>query len=159
MRIFFSHEDSLLTVTRRGCNPRFRGGGCDRKQNAQDSKGGVDRPSNQTSPLSTPFSPDRYLISPSLQLSSTREVRRWIAHQRNSHRNYDTIGLGSTVPELKLEDLGSLHLGTFDKTLFSMVIPPVEAILKQRNCESVVILGIEVRSRGPASRRFYAICD
>jgi hypothetical protein len=43
-------------------------------------------------------------------------------------------------------DLGSLHLGTFDKTLFSMIIPPVEAILKERDFKSVVILGIEVRS-------------
>jgi len=135
-----------LTTSRRGCNPRLRRGGRDRKQNAQDSKGGGR--SNQISPLLTPFPPDRYLISPSLSLSSIREVRRWIAHQRNSHQNYDTIGLGSTVPELDLNGLGSLHLGTFDKTLFSMIIPPVEAILRERRFDSVVILGIEVRLRG-----------
>ena len=55
------------------------------------------------------------------------------------------IGLGSTAPELNVQDLGSLYLGTFDKTLFSMVIPQVEAILKERDFESVLILGIEVR--------------
>lgn len=35
-----------------------------------------------------------------------------------------------------------------------MIIPPVEAILKERNFESVVILGIEVRLRNSASRRY-----
>jgi len=57
------------------------------------------------------------------------------------------------VPELNIHDLGPLHLGTFDKTLFSMVIPPVEAILKERYLKSVLILGIEVRlaCEGPRS--------
>ena len=55
------------------------------------------------------------------------------------------VGLGATVPELKVNELGPLHLGTFDKTLFSAVIPPIEALLKGRNFESVLILGIEVR--------------
>ncbi|KAF9779558.1 Isochorismatase hydrolase [Thelephora terrestris] len=54
-------------------------------------------------------------------------------------------GLGATVPELNVNELGPLHLGTFDKTLFSMVVPPVEAILKQHDFESVLIVGIEVR--------------
>ena len=67
-------------------------------------------------------------------------------HWRNVCRNYDTIGLGPTVPELNVQDLGSLHLGTFDKTLFSMVIPPVEAILKEHGFNSVLIVGIEVSS-------------
>lgn len=49
------------------------------------------------------------------------------------------------MPELNIQDLGSLHLGTFDKTLFSMVTPPVEAVLKERDFKSVLILGIEVR--------------
>ena len=55
------------------------------------------------------------------------------------------VGLGATAPELDVNELGPLHLGTFDKTLFSMVIPPIEALLKQHNFESVLILGIEVR--------------
>ena len=49
------------------------------------------------------------------------------------------------MPELNVKELGSLHLGTFDKTLFSMVIPPVENIL-ERDFQSVLILGIEVSS-------------
>jgi nicotinamidase-related amidase len=52
-------------------------------------------------------------------------------------------GLGKTVPELDVHELGSLHLGTFDKTLFSLVIPQIEAILKQHDFKSVLILGIE----------------
>jgi len=51
--------------------------------------------------------------------------------------------LGPTVPELNVQDLGPLHLGTFDKTRFSMVIPQVEAILKEHHFKSILILGIE----------------
>ncbi|KAH9943013.1 Isochorismatase hydrolase [Epithele typhae] len=36
-----------------------------------------------------------------------------------------------------------LHLGTFEKTAFSMAIPPVTALLKQHNFKSVVLFGIE----------------
>lgn len=52
-------------------------------------------------------------------------------------------GLGVTVPELDVNELGSLHLGTFDKTLFSMVIPQIEGILEQQDFKSVLIVGIE----------------
>jgi len=45
-----------------------------------------------------------------------------------------------------VQDLGPLHLGTFEKTRFSMVIPQVEAILKDHHFRSILILGIEVRS-------------
>ena len=38
-----------------------------------------------------------------------------------------------------------------------MAIPPVEAILKDRDFKSVVVLGIEVRLRDSAPRRFYTI--
>lgn len=65
------------------------------------------------------------------------------------------------MPELNVNDLGPLHLGTFDKTIFSMLIPPVEAILKERDFKSVVILGIEVRLvRGaPHPRHSQITCD
>jgi len=51
--------------------------------------------------------------------------------------------LGPTVPELDMESLGSLHLGTIDKTLFSMLTPEVKTILDSRNIKSVVLFGIE----------------
>ncbi|THH21052.1 hypothetical protein EW146_g429 [Bondarzewia mesenterica] len=51
--------------------------------------------------------------------------------------------LGSTVPELSPEPLGPLHLGTIDKTLFSMVTPEVRTILQERDLKSVVLFGIE----------------
>lgn len=53
-------------------------------------------------------------------------------------------GLGPTAPEIDLESLGDLHLGTFSKTAFSMVVPPVQEILKERShINSVVLFGIE----------------
>ena len=55
-------------------------------------------------------------------------------------------GLGRTVPELNVDGLGQLHLGTFEKTLFSMVTPQIEEILTERAFDSVLILGIEVRA-------------
>lgn len=54
--------------------------------------------------------------------------------------------LGPTVPELDLSPLGPLHLGTFEKTLFSMAIPPVKTLLEGRQARSVVLFGIEVGS-------------
>ena len=59
-----------------------------------------------------------------------------------------------------MQDLGPLHLGTFDKTRFSMIIPPVEAILKERRFRSILIVGIEVRSvRGVHSRGVPRLID
>jgi len=52
--------------------------------------------------------------------------------------------LGPIDPAIDIESLGSLHLGTFDKTNFSMLIPEVYAILESRpSLKSVVIFGIE----------------
>ncbi|KAL0949813.1 hypothetical protein HGRIS_009848 [Hohenbuehelia grisea] len=52
--------------------------------------------------------------------------------------------LGPIVPEIDLEGLGSLHLGTFDKTLFSMFVPEVKAILASRpEVDAIVLFGIE----------------
>ena len=55
------------------------------------------------------------------------------------------IALDNTVPEINLNSLGPLHLGTVEKSLFSMVTPEVDAALKQHNFKSVIVLGIEVR--------------
>ena len=52
--------------------------------------------------------------------------------------------LGSTVPELDTTPLGDLFLGAYEKTAFSMAIPPVLEHLKQRDIKSVVLFGIEV---------------
>ncbi|TFY82518.1 hypothetical protein EWM64_g1489 [Hericium alpestre] len=51
--------------------------------------------------------------------------------------------LGPTVPELPAEPLGDLHLGTIEKTLFSMATPEVISILKERHMHSIVLFGIE----------------
>lgn len=60
------------------------------------------------------------------------------------------IALGNTVPEIDLASLGPLHLGTVEKTLFSMVTPEVQALLQQHNFKSVIVMGIEVgRSLAP----------
>ena len=48
------------------------------------------------------------------------------------------------MPELNTAPLGDLFLGAHDKTLFSMVIPPVTALLKKHDFKSIVLLGIEV---------------
>lgn len=42
--------------------------------------------------------------------------------------------------------LGQLHLGTIDKTLFSMATPEVKSILEARSIKSIVLFGIEVRT-------------
>ena len=55
-----------------------------------------------------------------------------------------TIALGTTVPELGIDKLGSLHVGTWPKKRFSMYIPEIEAGLKERQIKDVVIVGIEV---------------
>jgi len=52
--------------------------------------------------------------------------------------------LGSTAPEIIIDSLGPLHLGTIEKTLFSMVTPEVKAILNTNSrLKSVVLFGIE----------------
>lgn len=51
--------------------------------------------------------------------------------------------LGETVPEVDLEGLGPLHLGTFDKTLFSMATPEVLSMLQRYNIKTVILMGIE----------------
>lgn len=48
------------------------------------------------------------------------------------------------MPEVDLQSLGSLHLGTVEKSLFSMATSEVDAYLKQHNFKSIIILGIEV---------------
>lgn len=87
-------------------------------------------------------------MSLSLSLNNIREVRPTTAQRTRDHKHGTAAGLGPTVPELNVDELGSLHLGTFDKTLFSMVIPQIDAILKDHGFESVLIVGIEVRT-GP----------
>ena len=102
----------------------------------------------------------RYLMSPSSSPNSIRKVRG-VRGTPIAITRLLSLGLGPTVPELNVCDLGSLHFGTFDKTLFSMVIPPVEAILKIHRIRSVVILGIEVRlvCGAPLPRRSCAVLD
>lgn len=43
-----------------------------------------------------------------------------------------------------MKNLGPLHLGTFEKTLFSMMTPVVKDVLASRSVKSVVLFGIEV---------------
>ena len=54
------------------------------------------------------------------------------------------IALGETVPEVDLDGLGPLHLGTFDKTLFSMATPEVLSMLQRYSIKTIVLMGIEV---------------
>ncbi|KAF8211497.1 Isochorismatase-like protein [Mycena galopus ATCC 62051] len=52
--------------------------------------------------------------------------------------------LGPTDPAVNLDSLGDLHVGTFDKTLFSMLTTEVLAFLDTRpGIKSVVLMGIE----------------
>ena len=52
---------------------------------------------------------------------------------------------GPLDPALDLASLGHLHLGTFDKSTFSMVTPDIENILRSRPAiKNVVIFGIAV---------------
>lgn len=48
------------------------------------------------------------------------------------------------MPEIEINTLGPLHLGTIAKSLFSMVTPELQAALQERNIKSVIITGIEV---------------
>lgn len=52
--------------------------------------------------------------------------------------------LGPIDPAIDLDSLGPLLLGTFDKTLFSMITQDVKSILDSRTFTSIVIFGIEV---------------
>ncbi|KAL1744614.1 Isochorismatase-like protein [Schizophyllum fasciatum] len=51
--------------------------------------------------------------------------------------------LGPIDPAIDLHTLGSLLVGTYDKTLFSMIIPPVIAHIKDNSITNVVLFGIE----------------
>ncbi|KAF9057502.1 Isochorismatase-like protein [Panaeolus papilionaceus] len=52
--------------------------------------------------------------------------------------------LGPTDPDINLESLGPLLQGPFNKSMFSMMIPEVKAVLDSRpNLKSIVIFGIE----------------
>lgn len=58
------------------------------------------------------------------------------------HTHTRTPGLGNTVSEIDVS-----KANVFSKTVFSMVIPAVEDILKQDvNRKSVILFGIEVRT-------------
>ncbi|PFH52557.1 hypothetical protein AMATHDRAFT_139710 [Amanita thiersii Skay4041] len=51
---------------------------------------------------------------------------------------------GPIDPAIDLPSLGSLLIGTWDKTLFSMLIPQVHDLIRARpNVKSIVIFGIE----------------
>lgn len=52
--------------------------------------------------------------------------------------------LGNTVPEVDLQSLGYLHLGTVEKSLFSMATPEVLAYFQHHNFKSIIVVGIEV---------------
>lgn len=52
--------------------------------------------------------------------------------------------LGPIDPAIDLQALGSLLLGNYDKTLFSMLVPKVLAVLEARPAiNSIIIFGIE----------------
>ncbi|KAI9575017.1 Isochorismatase hydrolase [Boletus coccyginus] len=52
--------------------------------------------------------------------------------------------LGPTAPEIDLQALADLHVATIDKSLFSMMVPEVKALLQERpHVTSVVLFGIE----------------
>ncbi|KAF8485339.1 Isochorismatase hydrolase [Russula ochroleuca] len=51
--------------------------------------------------------------------------------------------LGKTDDRLNLASLGPLHLGTVEKTLFSMATPEFLSVLKNRDFKSLVLMGIE----------------
>ncbi|KAF9224337.1 Isochorismatase hydrolase [Gyrodon lividus] len=53
-------------------------------------------------------------------------------------------GLGNTTPEIDVASLGDLHVATVEKSLFSMLVPEVKALLRERpHVKSVVLFGIE----------------
>ncbi|KII95963.1 hypothetical protein PLICRDRAFT_34920 [Plicaturopsis crispa FD-325 SS-3] len=53
--------------------------------------------------------------------------------------------LGPTVPEIALDQLGPLHIGTIEKTFFSMVTPELKSLLTNSRpaTKSAVLFGIE----------------
>ncbi|KAG6833633.1 hypothetical protein H0H87_004260 [Tephrocybe sp. NHM501043] len=54
------------------------------------------------------------------------------------------IALGPLDPAIDLNVLGNLHLGTFDKTSFSMITPDIQNLLLARpHITNVVLFGIE----------------
>lgn len=53
--------------------------------------------------------------------------------------------LGTTTPEIDLPALADLHVATIEKSLFSMMVPEVTMLLRERpHVTSVVLFGIEV---------------
>jgi hypothetical protein len=53
--------------------------------------------------------------------------------------------LGPTASEIDITALGPLHIGTFQKTQFSMFTPEVEQIVLSRGRDiSIILFGIEV---------------
>ncbi len=59
---------------------------------------------------------------------------------------FHSAALGKTDDRLDLASLGPLHLGTVEKSLFSMATPEFLSVLKNRDFKSLVLMGIEVRS-------------
>jgi len=51
--------------------------------------------------------------------------------------------LGTTAPELGIDKLGSLHVGTWPKTTFSMYIPEIKEGLRERHIKDVMVVGLE----------------
>ncbi|KAG6866000.1 hypothetical protein C0991_009672 [Blastosporella zonata] len=52
--------------------------------------------------------------------------------------------LGPLDPAIDFNHLGNLHLGTFDKTTFSMVTPEIQTILLARpHIQNIILFGIE----------------
>jgi hypothetical protein len=71
------------------------------------------------------------------------------------HVGLPSPALGPIDPDIDLSVLGTLFLGTCDKTLFSMVVPEVEHLLAtQSNITSVVIFGIEVWVKNHQTQSF-----
>ncbi|KAG5654645.1 hypothetical protein H0H81_009893 [Sphagnurus paluster] len=54
------------------------------------------------------------------------------------------LALGPLDPRIDLKALGPLHVGTFDKTSFSMITPEIENLLRARpHVRNIVLFGIE----------------
>ncbi|TRM68516.1 Isochorismatase hydrolase [Schizophyllum amplum] len=71
-----------------------------------------------------------------LRVAKTLEIRV-VATTQNAK------ALGPIDPAIDLDALGPLLLGNYDKTLFSMLIPPVIAHIKDSSITNVVVFGIE----------------
>lgn len=61
------------------------------------------------------------------------------------HAQAPPAALGKTDDRLNLASLGPLHLGTVEKTLFSMATPEFLSVLNKRPFQSLILMGIEVR--------------